>query len=270
MPTADIDDTQLHYEIDGEGPPWLVLHGGLGLDHHLYRASLGPLASGRHVVFYDHRGNGRSGRPPLATLTIEQLAADAVALADHLGFDRFSVLGHSYGGFIAQELAIGHADRVERLVLVATTPGQPGDGEDVSRYAGPPPPPELTDAIAAPPATDADYAELTTRLLPFYFHRTDPADVAPMVEGTVFDAAAMARGFEVLASWSSVDRLGAITCPVLLVSGRHDRFCAHPQSQRIADHLRDATVVLLDHSGHFPWIEEPDAFFAALDRWSET
>jgi pimeloyl-ACP methyl ester carboxylesterase len=123
-------------------------------------------------VYYDHRGNGRSGRPPVDSITMKQLADDAVALADHIGFD-----------------------------------------------------------------------------------------------GAIYSVAAMARGFEVLASWSSVDRLATITCPTLLVVGRHDVFASFPQSYRIARHLPDAEVVVLEDSGHFPWIEEPDTFFIAVTDW---
>ena len=84
MTSVGLNGTTLHYVIDGEGPPCLVLHGGLGVDHQLYRRTLAPLAGSHTMVFYDHRGNGRSGRPPLETITMEQLADDTAALAQHL------------------------------------------------------------------------------------------------------------------------------------------------------------------------------------------
>lgn len=127
VPSALVNGTELFHEVDGDGAPCLVLHGGLGVDHTMYQRTLGPLAPPMQLVYLDHRCNGRSGRPPLITLTMEQLADDAVGLADHLGLDRFHVLGHSYGGFVAQELAIRHPDRVAALLIVATTPGQLGD-----------------------------------------------------------------------------------------------------------------------------------------------
>jgi pimeloyl-ACP methyl ester carboxylesterase len=77
----------------------------------------------------------------------------------------------------------------------------------------------------------------------------------------------MRRGFEELARWSAVDRLHEVTSPVLLVAGRHDAFTAWPQSERIASRLNDADVVILERSGHFPWLEEPDSFFAAVEDW---
>jgi proline iminopeptidase len=257
---------ELHHEVDGDGPPVLVLHGGLGLDHQLYRRSLQPLADRYRLVFLDHRHNGRSPRPGLDTVTMPQLAEDAAELADQLGLDRFAVLGHSYGGFVAQELAIRHPHRVDRLVRVGATPGQLGAGERAEdTEPGPPMPPDALALLARPPATDAELATWLRQLLPAYFHRYDAA-AATLVEGTVFAADAAARGFEVLASWSSVDRLGEVRCPTLVVAGRHDVFTSWPQAHRIARHQTGApaTVVVLEHSGHFPWVEEPDAFFGAV------
>jgi proline iminopeptidase len=265
---ASVNGTELHHEVDGEGRPCLVLHGGLGVDHSLYRKTLGPLSPPLQLVFLDHRCNGRSGRPPIETLTMAQLADDAVALADHLGLDRFVVFGHSYGGFIAQELAIRHPDRVEALLLIDTTPGQLGAGEsEDDTEPGAPAPAELLEIMSTPPTSDAAYAEAMDRMLPYYLHRRDVDEVRALIGDTVWSAAAMTRGFEVLASWSAIDRLASITCPVLLTAGRHDLFTSFPQAHRIARHLEDAEVVLFEHSGHFPWLDEPDAFFPAVKAW---
>jgi len=94
--------------------------------------------------------------------------------------------------------------------------------------------------------------------------------VAPLLDGTIYSAAAMARGFEVLAGWSSVDRLATITCPTLLIAGRHDVFTSFPQSYRIARRMPDAEVVVLEESGHFPWLEQPAEFFGVVTDWLAT
>jgi pimeloyl-ACP methyl ester carboxylesterase len=77
----------------------------------------------------------------------------------------------------------------------------------------------------------------------------------------------MVRGFEVLPTWSSVDRLSSISAPTLLIVGREDVFTAWPQSLRIASRIPNAEVVILEAAGHFPWIEVPDAFWGALEGW---
>jgi proline iminopeptidase len=84
---------------------------------------------------------------------------------------------------------------------------------------------------------------------------------------TVFSAAAMRRGFEVLATWSSVDRLASIVAPTLVVAGRHDPFTAWPQAHRIAERVPDAEVVVFENSAHFPWLDEPDRFFDLIPSW---
>jgi proline iminopeptidase len=264
---AELNGTRLHYEVDGTGPPLLVLHGGLGLDHHIYRRTLAPLAEHFQLVFPDQRGNGRSPTEDLTSIDMPQLAEDALALAHHLGLDRFSVFGHSYGGFVAQELALRHGDRLDTLVLVDTTPGQLGDGEDETDEQGPEPPPEVVAMMSTIPATDEEMAEGMARLFPAYFHRPDLLDLPALVEGTVFRAATMVRGFEVLSSWSSVDRLGTLEVPTLVVAGRHDVFTSHPQAHRIGRRVPDSLVVVFDRSGHFPWIEEPDRFWTTLRSW---
>jgi proline iminopeptidase len=198
---------------------------------------------------------------------MEQLADDAVGLADHLGIARFVVLGHSYGGFVAQELALRHPDRVDALVLVDTTPGQLGADEAPGDDQGPPPPPELLALMGSVPSTDEEMAAMMPQLLPFYFHRTEVSEVQALMEGTVHRADVMVRGFEVLSTWSSYDRLPGITAPTLLLAGRHDVFTSFPQSHRIARRLPDAEVVVFDRSGHFPWIEEPERFFETVLGW---
>lgn len=270
MPKVELDGTTLYYEVDGTGPPMMVLHGGLGLDHHIYRRTLAPLAEHFQLIFPDQRGNGRSTTNDLESITMPQLADDALALADHLGLERFSVLGHSYGGFVAQELALRHGERLDTLVLVDTTPGQLGHSEGESDDRGPEPPPEVIAILSTVPTTDDEMAASMERLFPAYFHRPDRFDLPALAEGTVFRAATMVRGFEVLGTWSSMDRLPELDVPALVIAGRHDVFTSFPQAYRIANRVPNSTVVVFEHSGHFPWIEEAERFRATLLAWHAT
>lgn len=267
MPLLAVNGTELYYERTGSGPPCVVLHGGLGVDQTIYRRSLDPLSELYDVVTFDHRGNGRSGRPPSSTLTMEQLADDAAAVITQLELDGPTVIGHSYGGFVAQELALRHPGSVGALVLVATTPGQLGAGEDPDEGRGPPLPADAAAVLGSVPADDAAVADGIRRLLPWYLHRRDVGEVEELMAGTVFSRDAMVRGFEVLASWSSVDRLHRIGVPTLVVVGAHDVFTSPPQSRRIASRLAGSRLVELADSGHFPWLDEPERFFAVLAEW---
>ena len=266
MAIADVNGVQLFYEAVGAGPPTLVMHGGLGVDHTLYR-SLDPLAASLQLIYYDHRGNGRSSRPDEAELTMESWADDAAALARHVaGPDPVVVIGHSFGGFIAQETAIRHGDAVRALILVATTPGQLGVCE-VPAPEGPPMPDEFAKLLREMPATDDDVAMGMARLAPAYLHAVPAEWLTSLMAETVFSATAMRRGFEELATWSVADRLAGVDIPTLVIAGRHDAFTSWPQADRIAARLPHAEVVVFERSGHFPWIEEPDSFFDTITSW---
>jgi proline iminopeptidase len=262
----DVNGAQLFVQEAGTGPVALVLHGGLGLDQQPYR-SLDPLGRLLHLVYIDHRGNGRSSRPDPATLTMTNWADDAAAVAGLVGNgEPVIVIGHSFGGFIAQELAIRHPAVVRALILVTTTPGQLGTGEEPAPE-GPPIPDEFAALMATMPATDGELAAGMATLAPAYVHTAPPEVITALMADTVFSALAMRRGFEELAGWSSVDRLATIGVPVLVIAGRHDALTAWPQAERITKRVPDAELVVLEDSAHFPWLDEPDAFFEATADW---
>ena len=174
-------------------------------------------------------------------MSMEGWAEDALAVGRALaGNDPLLVLGHSYGGFIARELAIRHPDALAGLLLCNTTPGQLGAGERPAPQ-GPPTPPEFVELLSRMPETDEQVAAGLARMAPAYVHRARPDDLVRLMSRTRLSAAALGRGFEVLAGWSSVDRLPAVAAPTLLVAGRHDPFCAWPQSGGIADRVDGAS-----------------------------
>ncbi len=156
---------------------------------------------------------------------------------------------------------------VAALVLIDTTPGQLGTTEDPDDEQGPPPPPEVVAALTTVPSTNEELANGVRHLMPHYLHRRDPAELAAVLDTTIFDAAAMRRGFEVLAGWSSVDRLSTIAAPTLVVAGRHDVFTSWPQARRIALRIAGAELVIFEDSGHMPWLDEPDRFFDVVAGW---
>jgi proline iminopeptidase len=158
-----------------------------------------------------------------------------------------------------------HPDRVAGLVLVATTPGQLGAGETDEQ--GPPPPPGLAAALRSTPTTNGEFAHLLTAMLPWYLHRLPPEAVEPLLRRSILDVRAWRRSMALLQTWSSVDRLHRIRVPTLLLAGRHDLFCSPAQTQRIARRIPDSRTVILEHSGHLPWLEEAESFFTTIEAW---
>lgn len=122
MPRARNGNVSLHYESTGAGAPVLLVM-GLGMNATGWWRTVPVLAdAGLRVLTFDNRGVGRSGRP-IGPYTTAAMADDAAAVLDAAAVDRAHVYGISLGGMIAQEIVLRHPDRVERLVLGATTPG---------------------------------------------------------------------------------------------------------------------------------------------------
>ncbi len=121
MPLLTANGIELFYHEAGEGPPLLWLPGMSG-DHTAFVAQYVHFRPRHRCIGIDPRGAGRSSAPP-GPYRLQEMAADAVALLDHLGIERVDVVGHSMGGRIAQELALGWPQRVGRLALLATGAG---------------------------------------------------------------------------------------------------------------------------------------------------
>lgn len=259
----------LHSEVVGAGPPCLVAHGGPGLHHGLYR-TLDPLAATRQLVYWDHRGHGRSDPLPDGPVPMSLFADDAVALADRLGIDTFTVFGHSFGGWVAQELALRHPHRVAALIVAATTPGQLGSTESVDDDQGLPPPADVMELLATQPASDVELISLYTKLAPHFLRGAETTRFIAALDHNLVSADSMVRVFEALGQWSAVDRLAGITCPTLVLAGRHDVFCSPQQLTRIARRVTGADYVVFENSGHFMWLEEPERFFPLVGEWLDS
>ena len=247
----------LHVVAVGSGPPLLVAHGGPGMSHDLYR-SLDPLADGRQLVFWDHRGHGRSERLPGGSVPMSLFADDLVAVADGLGIDRFAVFGHSFGGWVAQEAALRHPERIRALVLAGTTPGQLGATESPADDQGPPPPAELAALLGDRPETDVQLFDMYSALAPYFTRTADPSKLRDAIDPTLVSADAFGRVFDALSRWSSVDRLHRLSAPSLLVAGRYDDFCSVQQHERIARRAVSSDLVVIGGVGHFSWLERPE------------
>ena len=119
MTNMKIRDVSLFVKVMGQGYPLVLMHGGPGLDHTTL-LPLQPLADQFTLIFYDHRCNGRSEGAEVSSMTFENLTADADALRQTLGFDKWAVLGHSFGGNVALEYALRYPQSLSHLILMNT------------------------------------------------------------------------------------------------------------------------------------------------------
>lgn len=268
MPHAQLTETRLWFEEMGAGPRCLVMHGGLGIDHHSYRPGPDSLAEHLRLVYYDHRGHGGSDPVPLETLTLAQLAEDADELRHFFGDGRIGVMGHSFGGFIAYEYASRHPDRVAFLVIVCSSPsvdfGDRLTAEMDRRLTN-----QMRAVLELPePASSEEWRRRSRVLLPLYFHRWDPAYARALTVGWADYSAAIAAGRD-LDGWTRWADLHRITCPTLLVMGDDDFIPHRDRVAEVAELLPDGVVLTIRDSGHYPWLEQPEQFFDGVTSWLE-
>src|SRR6185369_391144 len=128
---ARLRDTEIYFDVLGSGlvpdeehmrerPVALIIHGGPGSDHSDLKASLGPLSDTMQLVFFDHRGQGRSARGDVSRYVLDENVADMEALRRHLGLGPIVSIGTSYGGMVAMAHAARYPDAVSHLILIVT------------------------------------------------------------------------------------------------------------------------------------------------------
>ncbi|MEP0547488.1 MAG: alpha/beta fold hydrolase [Rhodothermales bacterium] len=275
MPHAT-DSVDLFVSVHGEGPPLVVMHGGLGLDHTYLRPWLDRLGEVVTLVYYDHRGHGRSPAPDdWDAVTHATWVADADALRECLGYKQWFVFGHSYGGFLALEYALAYPDRIAGVVLCCTSAAF-DHGEAAfaraERRATPEQLAVLAGAFSAPLPNDGAMREGFSAVLPVYLCDPDPSTCEALKAGVRFSADGFNRAFfGCLSDYDVRGRLSEIDAPVLVLSGRHDwLFAPEDGGDVLAAGLPHTEHVVFEHSGHYPFVEEPEPFVHAVTTWLES
>lgn len=264
--TAKINGGEIYYETKGEGPPLLLMHGGLGLDHTYFKPFLNALEKDYTVIYYDHFGNGRSSYPAdFKELTIERLVSDASELIKHLGYEKVVLFGHSYGGFIGQEFAIKHGDQLDKLILANTVPVlnyAPTLKGDETQMAA------LGKLFTKPVADDADFAATWNIVSQMYYKNYDPKIGAELDKNTKYSYQAWNAASGLLANFNTTERLGEISVKTLVISGKYDGITPNEHGGKVFDEkIKNSDLVVFENSGHFPFIEETEAFSKAVMEW---
>lgn len=271
-----ISDTRLYVDERGDGPPLIVLHGGPGLDHRSFGDYLDPLADRFRLLFVDQRSQGRSDRAPESTWTLPQMAADVESLARSLTLERFAVLGHSFGAFVALQHAVDFPHSAAATIVSSGVPSarflaqvdaQLESFEPVELRRQVQRSWEMEKVVA-----DAEQvAALLHDQLPFHF--ADPRDSRiPEFEartaGAVY-APDVLRHFANL-EYGAIeveDRLSKAEHPVLVLAGRGDRVCSVPAAEAMAAGLPQSEVVVFEHSGHMTFVEENEVYLDVVRKF---
>ena len=253
---------ELHVESAGQGPSLVLIH-GWGLHGGIWSDLLPRLSRQRRVICPDLPGHGAS--PRAANLDLDKLV-EAVAFNAPR---RATYIGWSLGGLIAMELARRLPQRVERLVLMATTPrfmSGPGWPCGVA--------PDVLGSFGAGLA--ADYRKTVHDFLTLQVRGDSHAvELLRTLRRRVFahgepDPAALADGLTVLAETDLRQRLSEIHHPTLVLAGEHDRLCPADASRRLAQALPDAELDIITGASHAPFLSHRDAVLERLQTFVGT
>jgi pimeloyl-ACP methyl ester carboxylesterase len=258
MPTIKINDLNMYYEIHGQGEP-LVMIMGIRRDLSWFYRQIPFFSKHYQTVVFDNRGAGKTDKPDEA-YTIQGMAEDTAGLMKALGITSAHVLGVSMGGYIAQELALNHPQKVKRLILGCTSCG----GE---RH------------IAMPDHIFKLYTsiegltpeQILRKDLPIFFsdryireEREEVEDFISLALKVQQPQYAFIRQFQAAMNHDTCSRLSGLTTPTLILTGADDELVPAQNSSVMKDLIPGARLIKIEKGRHCFFIEMADQFNEAV------
>lgn len=272
MPELDISVGGLttHLADLGDGPPVVVLHGGLGADHHVFRPWLEPLADEYRLLLVDLQGNGLSDDPPdWDAVGLDTWVAQLDGLRRALGYDRWIVVGHSFGGIVAQAYALAHQDDLDGLVICTSGPNVSAFAERweiAARHATPEQLELMQSGLLRQMESDAEFERVWGLVAPVYW--VDKGWLPRMQPRARFASQAFNKAVEILGALDLAPDLPSLRVPTLSIGASEDwSFPPSVGPRLIADLVPGAEYAEFERSGHYPFVEENEAFLVLLRGW---
>lgn len=257
MPQYLVDGVSFHYVEQGEGSPVILVH-GVGSRLQSWDGVLQNMDSGRRYVRCDLRGHGGSARTP-GPYTLEQMAGDVMALADHLGLERFALVGFSLGGLIAQRIALDHSDRLSALALISTVAGR--SPEERQRVLA------RRDTLRA----EGPLVHLVNSVERWFtpeFIAANPEIVERRRKDAMLnDPDCYLAAYDVLAGYDLVDELDAIRVPSLVMTGEKDIGSSERMARVMGARIARSELVILPRLRHSILLEAPGLVASHLERF---
>lgn len=259
----------LYVEQEGKGEPVVLLHGGPGATHHYFHPHFSQLKDSARVIYYDQRGCGLSDRVADKGYSIDQAVDDLENLRIKLGIDRWTLLGHSYGGLLAQYYAKKYPQNVKGLVLTCATPGLQnldyGRSYDfISR--------EEADRIDAIYRADIPkQKELYNAFLNGDWKRQNfyKPTKEEMVRNALYEWDHDPEFRKAVASEvGSCDLKGFFKgspVPTMIIEGARDLTWGKDKPGKLLENHPNAKMIMCENSAHNPFQDEPDKFFGELN-----
>jgi proline iminopeptidase len=286
----DANGVLIYYMEVGRGAPLMIVHGGPGASHDYFLPHLLPLARHHRLIFIDERGSGKSSvlEDPKG-YTVENMVEDVEAVRQGLGLGRISLMGHSYGGVLAQAYALKYQQNLTHLILASTFPSTSQMNQVFVRMKEKMSP-ELRARIDAMEkgglfGQGLDYrknrytdeymtAAWGEGYFPYLYQNRPNPNEDPIQDGVTSwalyremwgsDGEFVIDGN--LKSVEYVDRLPSIHVPTLIIAGDHDE-CDPSLSQEMHEKIAGSKIVILPKSGHMTFVDQPALFLGAVDTF---
>jgi proline iminopeptidase len=287
---VDANGVLIYYKSFGQGAPLMVVHGGPGASHDYFLPYLLPLARTHRLVFIDERGSGRSEKlENAAEYTVERMVDDVEAVRKSLDLGKVALLGHSYGGVLAQAYALEYPQNLSHLVLCSTFHSTAKMNE-VFRKIMAEMPAEVRARIEKAEkaglygrgkpyeknryANDYMVAAWGEGYFPYLYQRRPDANYDPVANGIMsWDLYREMWGsngeFVIdgnLKSAEYADKLPSITVPTLITVGDHDE-CAPSLSEEMHRLVTGSKLVVLPQSGHMTFVDQPNLFNKTVEEF---
>lgn len=262
---ARIRDTELYFDVEGcelaiatshiqQKPVFFVIHGGPGVDHTTCRPVLSPLSEIAQLVYFDHRGHGRSARGNSETYTLDNNIEDMEALRQYLGLERIGLLGFSYGGMVALTYASRYPNHVSQLIPVVTAADSRFLTLAQAKLAREGTPEQqviaqlLWDGQFASEQQLQEYFQLLGPLYSLTFDLDKSMDAWRRV---IFNSEAINQAFGgFLRTYDIRAALPQISVPTLVIGAEKDWICPPQFSREIAQAIPNARLEIVPNSGH--------------------
>ncbi len=278
---ASVRGTRIYFDVEGMGlvpdgpamrerPVAMVIHGGPGGDHSGFKPGFTPLAGRMQLVYFDHRGQGRSDAADPATYTLDENVEDMEALRHHLGLGPIVSIGTSYGGMVAMAHAARYPDAVSHLILIVSAAhgGFIPRAQAIVRERGTPEQQAVCETLWAGAFRSAEEMRHYYAVMgPMYAVRYDPAAGEAVRARAIYSPEPLNRAFGpdgVLRRFDLRPELGRIKAPTLVLAGRHDWICPVEFSEEIARLIPGADLRVFERSSHSIRSDEPEAMVDAI------
>lgn len=283
---AHIRNTRIYFDIDGmglvpQGPRMVerqaafAIHGGPGGDHSDFKLAFQPLAGPLQMVYFDHRGQGRSERGDARLYNLDENVEDMEALRQHLGLGPIVSIGTSYGGMVAMAHAARYPASVSHLVLIVTAAHAGFNARARQIVAERGTPQQIATCArlwAGELDTEEKLRDYYAVMGPLYARRYDPQAAQAGRSRGILSPEALNQAFApggFLQTYDLRPELGAIRARTLVIAGRHDWICPPEFSEEIHRLIPGSVLRVFEDSSHSVRADEPQRLVQTISEFLE-